>query len=745
MTDTDPTRIAHRICPLCEACCGLELKVTGNRIDTIKGNPNDVFSQGYICPKGVALRDLHDDPDRLTTPMIKRNGRHEPISYEEAFGEIERRLTPILATYGRSAAGVYLGNPGAHKMGLLLYSPHLIRALGTPNVFSASTLDQMPKQVAAGLMFGTMLSIAVPDIDHTDHLIILGANPMASNGSLWTVPDFRGRVQALQARGGKLITIDPRRTETAQIADAHHFIRPGSDVFLLLGMAATLIEEGLVETGPLALYLNGLDEAMAAIRPYPPERIAGNTGLSAQTIRQLARDMAAAPRAVLYGRIGTCTQEFGTLASWLIDVINILTGNLDRIGGAMFSKSAAFAANTRGKPGQGRGFDIGRRKSRVSGAPEAGGEFPVGCMAEEIETPGDGQIKALFVVAGNPVLSAPNGKRLSQALEQLELMVSLDIYLNETSRHADVILPGLSPLEEGHFDVAFPQMAYRNAARYSAPVFPRAPGCLSEWENLLRLAAIARGHGANVDPRQIDDQNVRDQLAHMLPGDQVEAAFEALSKWRGPERQVDLALRMGPHGDQFGAKPDGLNLELLARNPNGIDLGDLMPRIPESLRTQSGKIDMAPPAIIGDLVRVEDALGRPKPDLVIIGRRHVRSNNSWMHNLPVLAKGPNRCTLIVHSEDAARLGLRQGGLAQIIRGNRAIEAEVAISNDIMPGVVSLPHGFGHDLAGINLSVAQARPGANLNALLDDDDRDPLSGTSILSGIAVAVAPAAAAV
>jgi anaerobic selenocysteine-containing dehydrogenase len=742
---TEPTRTAHRICPLCEACCGLELKVTGNQIETIKGNPNDVFSQGYICPKGVALRDLHEDPDRLTTPLIKRNGQHEPASYEEAFLEIERRLTPILGQYGRHSAGVYLGNPGAHKIELLLYSPHLIRALGTPNVFSASTLDQMPKQVAAGLMFGTMLSIAVPDIDHTDHLIILGANPMASNGSLWTVPDFRGRVQALQARGGKVITIDPRRTETAQIADAHHFIRPGSDVFLLLGMAATLIEEGLVKTGALALYLNGLDEAIAAIRPYAPERVASNTGLSALTIRQLARDMAEAPRAVLYGRIGTCTQEFGTLASWLIDVINILTGNLDRTGGAMFSKSAAFAANTRGRPGQGRGFDLGRRKSRVSGAPEAGGEFPVGCMAEEIETPGEGQIKALFVVAGNPVLSAPNGMRLSAALEKLDLMVSLDIYLNETSRHADVILPGLSPLEEGHFDIAFPQMAYRNAARYSPPVFARPSGRPSEWENLLRLAAIARGHGAESDPRQIDDQNVLDQLTHMLPAEKVDAAFKALSKWRGPERQVDLALRMGPHGDQFGVKPDGLNLEILARTPDGVDLGALMPRIPESLRTPSGKIELAPPAIIGDLVRVDKALGRPQPDLVIIGRRHVRSNNSWMHNLPILAKGPNRCTLIMHSDDAARLGLAQGGLAQITRGNRAIEAEVAISNDIMPGVVSLPHGFGHDLTGINLSVAKARPGANLNALLDEDNRDPLSGTSILSGIAVAVAPAAAAV
>jgi anaerobic selenocysteine-containing dehydrogenase len=688
----------------------------------------------------VAIRDLHVDPDRLQTPLIKRNGKFEPASFAEAFGEIDRRLGPILAQHGRQAAGVYLGNPSAHKAGLLLYGAQFSRALGTPNVFSASTLDQMPKQVASGLMFGSMLSIAVPDIDHTDHLIILGANPMASNGSMWTVPDFRGRARALRARGGKLIVIDPRRTETAMIADAHHFLRPGSDIFLLLGMAATLIDENLINPGALSPHLAGLDQAIATIRPYLPERVASATGMSAATIRQLARDMASAPRAVLYGRIGTCTQAFGTSASWLIDVINILTGNLDRAGGAMFPKAPAFAANTRGKPGTGRGFALGRRRSRVSAVPEAGGEFPATCMAEEIETPGPGQIKAMFVIAGNPVLSTPNGPRLSQALEQLDLMVSMDIYLNETSRHADVILPGLSPLEEAHFDVAFPQLSYRNAARYTKPVFARRPDQMAEWETLLKLAAIARGDGPNVDPIALDDQQTRDQLAQMMPQDQADAAFDMLAKWHGPERQFDLALRMGPYGDRFGANPDGLNLDRLAACPNGIDLGDLAPRMPEILRTPSAKIEMAPPEILADLGRVDEALGQPVPDLVMIGRRHIRSNNSWMHNAPTLAKGPERCTLIVHAQDAARYGLADGGRARITKGNRAIEALVTISDEVMAGVVSLPHGFGHDLPDTQLSRASIRPGVNMNAILDEDWRDPLSGTSVLSGIPVSVAP-----
>src|SRR4051812_26361170 len=386
--------VAHRICPFCEACCGLELGIADGKITTIRGYQDDVHSAGFVCPKGAALRDLHEDPDRLRAPLVKRDGKHVEVTWDEAFAEIERRLPPILEKYGRDAAGVVIGNPTAHKIGLLLYTARLARAIGTKNIFSASTLDQMPKQLAAGLMFGHWLSIAVPDLARTDRLVVLGANPMVSNGSLWTVPDFRDKAKAMQARGGKLIVIDPRRTETAELADQHLFIRPGSDVFLLLGIVHVLFAERLVRLGRLAPHVEGLAALEAAAIEFSPERVAARCGIEAPAIRDLAHSLAATERAALYGRIGTCTQEYGTLVNWLIDAVNVLTGHLDEPGGAMFPKAAAFAPNTVGAPGRGKGITLGRRSSRVSRAPEVFGELPIGCLAEEIATPGDGQIKA---------------------------------------------------------------------------------------------------------------------------------------------------------------------------------------------------------------------------------------------------------------------------------------------------------------------------------------------------------------
>ncbi|MBC7973567.1 MAG: molybdopterin-dependent oxidoreductase, partial [Myxococcales bacterium] len=502
--------IAHRICPFCEACCGLEVGVEDGKVVSVRGHEADVHSAGFICPKGAALKDLHEDPDRLRAPLVKRDGVHVEATWDEAFAEIDRRLAPILETHGRDAAGVVFGNPSAHKIGLLLYTARLARALGTKNVFSASTLDQMPKQLSAGLMFGHWLSIPIPDLARTDLLVVIGANPLVSNGSLWTVPDFRGKAKAMQARGGKLVVIDPRRTETAEVADQHLFIRPGGDVFLLLGLVQVLFAEGLVKLGRLAEHTAGLEALGAAVVDFTPARVAARCGIAAEDIEALARQLATTERAALYGRIGTCTQEYGTLASWLIDVVNVLTGHLDEPGGAMFPKAAAFAANTAGAPGKGKGVPLGRRRSRVSGAPEVFGELPMGCLAEEITTPGEGQIKALITVAGNPVLSAPNGPQLAAALSGLELMVSVDIYLNETTRHADVILPGLSPLEDMHYDVAFPPFAWRNTARVSLPVLPTTTARPAEWELLMRLVASATGKGAGADVRQLDDEMAAD-------------------------------------------------------------------------------------------------------------------------------------------------------------------------------------------------------------------------------------------
>ena len=738
------TTIAHRICPLCEACCGLEVHVDeAGRVETVRGHAADVFSAGYLCPKGVALKDLQHDPDRLRTPLIKRNGHFEPATWDEAFDEIERRLVPLRAQHGAQSVAVSLGNPSSHKMGLLLYFGRLLKALGTRNVFSASTLDQMPKQLSSGLMFGHWLSIAVPDIERTDLLLVLGANPAASNGSLWTVPDFRGKAKALQARGGRLVVIDPRRSETAALADQHITIRPGGDVFLLLGMVHTLFDEDRVRLGALTDHVNGLDDLRAAVLPFPPEAMAARCGIDAPTIRSLARQVAAAPRAAVYGRMGTCVQPFGTVCSWLIDVLNAVTGHLDQPGGVMFPKAPAFQANTEGTPGRGRGIITGRHHARVSGAPEVFGELPMVCLAEEIETPGADQVRALITVASNPVLSSPNGPRLSKAFGGLDFMVSLDIYLNETTRHADVILPGLAPLEDAHYDVAFHQFAFRNTARYSAPVLPAPAGALREWEVLLKLVAIVKGRGAAADVRALDDELIAADLAKAM-GEHAAAVQSAVSGSAGPERLLDIALRTGPYGDGFGTRPQGLTLAALKAAPSGIDLGPLQPRIPEVLRTPSGKVELAPPLVLADLPRVAADVARTAPELVIVGRRQVRSNNSWMHNLPTLAKGPFRCTALVHPDDAARLGLTDGGRARIARtATSSVVAQVEVSDEVMPGVISLPHGWGHGQVGTRLGVAAERPGVNLNDVLDDALRDPLSGNAVLGGVEVQVEAVAA--
>jgi anaerobic selenocysteine-containing dehydrogenase len=735
MTET----IHHRICPLCEACCGLELKVREGKVVSIRGHEADVFSAGYICPKGVALKDLHEDPDRLRTPLVKRGGKFVEATWQEAFDEIERRVTPILAAHGRDAVALSLGNPGAHKMGLLLYGPKLRKAIGSRNMFSASTLDQMPRHLVSGLVYGNLFTVPVPDIARTDYLLMLGANPLASNGSMWTVPDFRGKAKALRARGGKFVVVDPRRTETAAMADEHHFIRPGADVFLLAGMVHTIFEEKLVRLGRLAPRVDGVDAVRSALAAFTPEAVAQRCGIAAADIRRLAREFAVAPRAAVYGRIGTCTQEYGTLATWLIDTLNVLTGRLDEAGGAMFPKAPAFAVNTMGAGGPGRGVTLGRHKSRVSGAPEVFGEYPMNCLAEEIETPGPGQVRALFTIASNPVLSTPNGPRIAAAFDRLEFMVCMDIYLNETTRHADVILPAPSPLEDSHYDVAFSQLSWRNQARFTPATFNLPAGQLPEWATLLKLCAIFEGQGAHADVDALDDENFRREAVKLF-GDQSNAVVAATAHLKGPLRLLDAGLRAGPYGDGFGRNAAGLNLAKLQAAPQGIDLGELAPRVPEILRTASGKVELGSPSLLADLQRPARDLTQKAPAMVIIGRREVRSNNSWMHNLPLLAKGPERCTLLMHPEDAKVHRLEEGAMARITSRGGSVEAPVQLTADMMRGVVSLPHGWGHKLPGTKLSLAEQRPGANLNELLDESWRDPLSGNAVLGGVPVEIAP-----
>ena len=742
-------RTAIRTCPLCEAGCGLEITVTDLTISRIRGDRADVFSRGFICPKGSTLKQFHEDTDRLRRPVVKRDGAFVEVDWDEAFATIEAGLMPILAAHGRDASAVYLGNPGAHNMGPLMFNRNLIQALGTRNRFSASTVDQRPKELSASLMFGSV-SVPVPDLDRTDYLVILGANPHASNGSLCTAPDFPGRLDRLQARGGKLVVVDPRRSETAERADQHIAIRPGTDTHLLAAIAHTMLAERLADPANVAAHCDGLDDLPALLAPYSPDAVAAACGVPASVIRDLAREIAAAPTAAIYGRIGTCTQEFGTLASWLVDVVNLLSGNLDRVGGAMFTKGAAGQPSTKGRPGVGKGFKMGRVMSRVGNHPELFGEFPVTAMVEEIETPGEGQIRALITVAGNPVASNPNSERITRALESLDFMVAIDTYINETTRHADVILPPPSPVQKSHYDLALLNFAVHNVANYSPPVLPLEDGQLDEWEIILRLAGLAAGLGANADvdlfvteaTRAMLASAVRDEFSP-IHGRDVAEMEAMLGDRRGPERILDVMLRTGPYGDAFGQTPGGLSLDVLIANPHGVDLGSLEPgRVPDLLRTPSGKIDVVPDMIRGDLDRLRASLARDWDDsMVLVGRRHVRSNNSWMHNIRVLTKGRNRCTMQIHPDDAARLGLADGAPARVTSRVGEVVVAVEHTDGIRPGVVSIPHGFGQNLPGVRLSVASEYRGVNTNVLTDEYFRDELSGNIALNGVPVTVAPA----
>ena len=744
---TPKPAVHYHTCPLCEATCGLEIRTRGREVVGIRGDAEDVFSRGFICPKGYAVKELDADPDRLRAPLVKRNGRFQPVSWDDAFGEIDRRLTPILNERGRDAVAVYLGNPSAHSMQLAVYNQVFLRALASKNIYSASTVDQMPKQVAVGLLFGTVLSAPVPDIDRTDYLLVLGADPFVSNGSLMTAPDVPGRLRAIRQRGGRIVVIDPRRSRTACEASEHHQIRPGTDAYFLFGIVHTLFAEGLVRLGRLAEHVAGVDAVAAMARDFAPEPVARRCGVAADVIRRLARELAATERAVVYARIGTCTQEFGTLTSWLVDVVNVLTGHLDQPGGALFTRPATGAPHTRGTPGRGKGVRFGRRHSRVRQAPEVYGELPAACLAEEIETGGDGQVRALITIAGNPVLSTPNGARLDAALATLEFMLSLDIFVNETTRHADVILPGLSPLEQSHYDVLLRQLAIRNVATYSPLVFDPPPGQQPEWRTLLRLTGVVTGQGPNADVDALDDFVIGQRVdlevgapASPIHGRDAGEILAALAPRRGPERHLDLMLRTGPYGDAFGARPNGLTLAALEARPHGIDFGPLEPRIPEVLRTPSGKIELAPPALVADVDRLRAGLTRAAAGMLLIGRRDLRSNNSWMHNAPVLVKGKARCTMLVHPSDAERLGLTDGGVARVTSRAGAVAVPVEVSDAIMPGVVSIPHGWGHDLPGIQLGVATAHAGVNCNRLVDELVLDPLSGNAVLNGVPVAVEP-----
>jgi len=692
----------YRACHLCEAICGLEITTEGQEILSIKGDKKDPLSRGHICPKAVALRDIHQDPDRLRRPVRKIDGEWQEISWEEALDTTATALTETVKRHGEHAVGIYLGNPSVHNYGMLTHQGNLFRHIRSNNRFSATSVDQLPHHLACLWLFGHKTLFPVPDIDHTDYMLMLGANPLASNGSLWTVPDVKKRIKTLQARGGKLVVIDPRRTETAEIANEHHFITPGTDALLLLAILNTLFTEDLADPAHLAPFSTGLDEVAVAITEFTPAFAAAHCGLAAGDIQRLARELAAAGSAICYGRMGVSTQVFGALCQWVIQLINIATGNLDKPGGSLFATPAVDTLATTSQGG------FGRHRSRVRGLPEFDRELPASTLAEEIATPGQGQIRALFTGAGNPVLSTPNGRQLEEALGQLDFMVCLDPYINETTRHADIILPPTSPLEHDHYDLSFHLLAMRNTTRHSEAVFEKPEGSLHDWEIFSELG-----------------ERVATQL-----GQEPQPSIP-------PHEIIDFGLQAGPYADK------GLSLEKLRENPSGIDLGPLQPQLPERLFTADRKITCNTPQPMSDLARLKGefshtGVGAGGQRLRLIGRRHVRSNNSWMHNYHRLVKGKHRCTLLMHPEDMYARDIEDEDEVTVKSRVGAVTVPVQASEDIMPGVVSLPHGYGHDRPGIRLGIAAQEPGVSCNDITDELYLDTLSGNAAVNGVPVRV-------
>jgi anaerobic selenocysteine-containing dehydrogenase len=735
---------SYRACTLCEATCGIVVETSGREVISIRGDDDDPFSRGYICPKAHALKELQNDPDRLRRPLERTKSGWREIPWDAALAEAAQNLMRVRGAHGPESLAIYLGNPSAHNLGSMLYGRVLIRALGSHQRFSATSVDQLPKMISSAALFGEQLLVPVPDVDRTSYLLILGANPAVSNGSLMTAPAMPKRLRALRARGGKLVVVDPRRTETARLADEHLAIRPGTDALFLFALVHTLFAEGLVRLGRLEPMVEGAEQVRRLAEPFSPEAVARRVGIDAATIRRLARDFSAAPSAACYGRIGTCTQEFGTLASWLVDVVNVLSGNLDRPGGAMFTTPAASFkyGETSAKS---RKIPYGRWRSRVRGLPEFGGELPVVTLAEEITSPGDGQIRGLVTLAGNPVLSTPNGAELARALDDLEYMVSIDIYLNETTRHADLILPTTSPLEHENYDLLLYNLAIRNVAKYSPVTIEPEADAKHDWQVLLALAAPLMGMPPDV--RALDDALLAKMVSQAVgrPGTRAasvtpERALEMLGPTPGPDRILDLLFRAGVYGDGFDENTDGLSLARLRAAEHGIDLGPLESRLPAVLATASGKIELAPELVIADVARLQQSLERATDSLVLVGRRQLRSNNSWMHNVHSLVKGPERCTLLVHPADAERLGLVDGRSARVTSRVGSVDAPVTVTDEIMPGVVSLPHGWGHGLEGVQLREAAKKPGVPSNFLADPSAFDALSGNAVLNGIPVTVTP-----
>lgn len=703
MANSNNSKTHYRTCNLCEAMCGLEIKHEGTKILSIKGDKEDPFSKGYICPKATALQDLYEDPDRLRTPMERTENGWKELSWPDALDKVADGITNLQKKHGTNSLGIYLGNPNVHNMGSMLTARHLLTGLKSRSRFSATSIDQLPHHIVCMHMFGHMLRIPVPDINRTQHMLIIGANPLASNGSIMTAANVRQKIKDIRQRNGKVVVIDPRRTETADVSDEHHFIRPGSDILLLLAMLNEIYLQGFVKESQASLLTQDFEQIKDLAKGYTTEKVALLTGISSDEIKRLVKEYCEAPSAVLYGRMGVSVQEFGLLSQYLIMLINLVTGRIDEEGGLMFPNPAVDVVNNSG-PGY-----LGKRKTRVRELPDFNGDFPVVAMSEEMLTPGEGQIKGFINIAGNPVLSTPNGKQLDSALEQLEFMVSIDYYLNETSKHANIILPPVSPLERDHYDMTFHGLAVHNTTKYSPALFKTPKGQKGDWEISLELA------------KRLDKK----------------ASFSTklnrfLTKLLGPQFLLNEGLKRSQY--------EGLSVKKLKKNPHGIDLGPLASMLPKAIKHKDKKIHLNMDFYKSDLERVEQKFNLASPkleeDILLIGRRHVRSNNSWLHNSQRLVKGKSRCTLMLHPELAQQQSIKDGDLVKVTSRVGSIEIEAEVTDELMPGVVSIPHGWGHNRKGIRQAVAQKHAGVSVNDLTDESLIDTLSGNAAVNGVPV---------
>jgi len=713
------TKSVYRTCTLCEAACGLAFEVDGDRILSVRGDDQDVLSRGFICPKGAAIAAVHNDPDRLRQPMQRQaDGTFQPIAWEDAFEITASRLKAIKAAHGAHAIATYIGNPIVHNHGAATVRSGLLKALGTQNSTSAGSQDTSPRFAASYYLYGASFSIPIPDIERTHYFLCIGANPYISNGSFLSAPDIKNRLRALRARGGKLVVVDPRRSETARDADEHVAIRPGGDAALLLALTQVLVARGRIQRDWLDRHTSGWQTVAAKLAAFTPGRVAAVTGISAETIERLALELADAPTAAVYSRIGVCNNQYGTLASFATDLLNLALGQLGKEGGAMFPSPAFDIVETLRLFG---GDGHNRWRSRVRGLPETLGDVPASTLAEEMETPGPGQVRGFLTFAGNPVLSTPNGPRLAAALQKLEFMVSVDLYINETTRYADIILPPAWGLADDHVDLVFSNFFVRDVARWSPPVVEPKPGEWSDWRILLEISERLGGG--------------------MIGIPAVDAGLRLLRRLGveiTPTSLLSLGLRTGPYGDKLLPWSKGLNLRKLAAAPHGVDLGPLKPGFQRRILHKDGKIHIgAAPflAAIDDLARSLEKV--PAADeLLLIGRREQRTCNSWMHNVPSLVAGRERCVLLVHPEDAARAGIADGAMAVLESRVHRGELRVQVSDEMSPGVVSLPHGWGHAGVAPWQKVAGAHPGVSANDWTDDQLVESVVGQAVLNGVPV---------